>query len=150
MLGDIRWWYWLGRCVQENRFEMRFCSNRVRCKTRNQTDRFTSHNAPKRTNADHATRTKHSTNKRNTSEFNDFSSREGPPAPIFHEIWKFRISATDLDLQKSHVKRIFLDTAAQPIPPANIPQQTDGRKLKSVGPILRNLRKRDQDARKSG
>ena len=63
---------------------------------------------------------------------------------------KFRISAPDLDLQKSHVKIIFLDTAAQLIPPANISQQTDGRKLKSIGPILRNLRKRDQDARKSG
>ena len=56
----------------------------------------------------------------------------------------------DLGRQKSHVKTIFLDTAAQPIPPTNPSQQTDGRKLKSVGPILRNLRKRNEDARNSG
>ena len=79
-----------------------------------------------------------------------FFFHEMPPASIFHEILKNSDFASDLDPAKSHVKTIFLDTTAQPIPPANISQQTDGRKLKSVGPILRNLRKRDQDARKSG
>ena len=84
------------------------------------------------------------------SEFGHFSSRERPPASIFHEIFEISDFASDLDLAKSHVKTIFLDAAAQPIPPPNISQQTDGRKLKSIGPILRNLRKRDEDARKSG
>ena len=84
------------------------------------------------------------------NEFSDSSSREGPPTSIFHEIFGISDFASDLDLAKSHVKTIFLDTTAQSIPPTNTSQQTDGRKLKSIGPILRNLRKRDQDARKSG
>ena len=75
---------------------------------------------------------------------------KGRQRQYFMKFLKFRISAPDLDPQKSHVKTIFLDAAAQPIPPTNISQQTDGRKLKSIGPILRNLRKRDEDARKSG
>ena len=84
------------------------------------------------------------------SEFGHFSSHERPSASIFHEIFEISDFASDLGPAKSHVKTIFLDTAAQPIPPANISQQTDGRKLKSIGPILRNLRKRHRNARKSG
>ena len=45
---------------------------------------------------------------------------------------------------------IFLNAAAWPIPPANISQQTDGRKLKSIRPISRNLQKRHANARKPG
>ena len=62
------------------------------------------------------------------SEFVNFSAREGSPASIFFENVEISDFASDLDLAKSHLKTIFLDTAAQPIPPANIFQQTDGRK----------------------
>ena len=84
------------------------------------------------------------------SEFGDFSSHERPPASIFHEIFEISKFAPNLDLHKSHLKTIFLDTAAQPIPPANISQQTDGQKFKFIGPTSRNLRQRNEDARKSG
>ena len=73
-----------------------------------------------------------------------------PPASIFHEIFEISEFASDLGPAKSHVKTIFLDTTAQPKPPTNLSQQTDGRTLKSIGPTVRNLRKRHQDARKSG
>ena len=84
------------------------------------------------------------------SEFGHFSEREEPPASIFHQIFQFSDFASDLESAKSHVKTIFLDTTAQPIPPANISQQIDGRKLRSIGPTLRNLRRRHRNARKSG
>ena len=77
------------------------------------------------------------------TEFGHLSSRERPPASIFHETFEISDFASDLDLAKSHVKTIFLDATAQPIPPTNISQQTDGRKLKSIGPISRNVRKLD-------
>ena len=84
------------------------------------------------------------------NEFGDFSSRQRPPASRFHEnfrnfgfcIWPW--------ICKISCQNKFPGRGSQPIPPTNAPQQTDGRKLNSIGPILRNLRKRDQDARKSG
>ena len=38
------------------------------------------------------------------SEFGDFSTREGPPASIFHEISKISNFAPDLDPHKSFAK----------------------------------------------
>ena len=84
------------------------------------------------------------------NEFCDFTAREGSPAARYHEIFEISNFAPDLGLTKFCLKEFFWDTAAQPTPPTNISQQTDGRKLKSIGPILRNLRKRHEDARKFG
>ena len=38
------------------------------------------------------------------SQFGDFSSREGPPASVFHEIFDFSSSAPDLGPRKSVAK----------------------------------------------
>ena len=83
-------------------------------------------------------------------EFCDFTTREGSPAAIFHEIFEISNFATDLRPAKSHVKRIFRDTVARPQPPAHIPQQTDGRISQTIVRIQSRKPKRDENARKFG
>ena len=61
---------------------------------------------------------------------------------------KFRISAPDLGVQKSHVKTIFLDTTAQPQPPAHFSRQADGLISNTIVRIQNRKRKRYEDARK--
>ena len=66
---------------------------------------------------------------RATERIWSFSQLENPPASISHETFEISDFASDLDPANPHVKTITLDKTPQPIPPASISQQTDGRKL---------------------
>ena len=81
-------------------------------------------------------------------KFCDLKAREGSPAARYHEIFEISNSAPDLEDAKSHAKRIFRDTAAQPKPPAHVSQQSDGRISKTIVRILSSKPKRDENARK--
>ena len=81
------------------------------------------------------------------SKFCDFSAREGSPTAIFHELFEISNFAPDLGLTKFYLKRIFLDTPAQPKPSTHISQQSDGRS-QTIVRIQSSNPKREENAPK--
>ena len=55
-----------------------------------------------------------------------------------NKIFLISINRHAKEIEKSQIKIMYPNTTVQPNWPAHIPLQTDGRILRSVGPILRN------------
>ena len=86
-------------------------------------------------------------NSRQREHFVILGHVKGSPAARYQEIFEISNFAPDLGLTKFCFKRIFLDTTAQPKPPAHISQQSDGRIPKTIVRIQSRKPKRDQNAR---